>query len=286
MMALEIISALAVFVLAIGSYTDFKKREVPDWLSHALIFSAICLRGIFSVYLQDYSLITTGLLGLGIMYLLAALMYYTGQWGGGDAKLLMGLGAVMGLEPLLEIQPLIMFLINLVIVGALYGTFWTFYLMIRHWSGCLHEFRSIFSNKKARYFRFFIYALFVIFFFASYGFGQFKYFLLVLAVTPLLLYYVWAYTKVVENVAMLKKVLPSELTEGDWIAEDIMVGGKRICGPKDLGISKHQISELIELHKHGRIKQILIKEGIPFVPSFFISYIVTLVFGNWIILFI
>ena len=83
---------------------------------------------------------------------------------------------------------------------------------------------------------------------------------------------------------MLKYVTPKQLTEGDWIAKDVKISGKYVTGPKDLGIEKKQIRKLIEFYKKGKIKKVLIKEGIPFVPSFFIAYVVTLMFGNLVFL--
>ena len=80
---------------------------------------------------------------------------------------------------------------------------------------------------------------------------------------------------------MLKLVEPEKLTEGDWIAKDIVVNGKRVAGPKDLGISKAQIKELLGLKKQKKIGKILIKEGIPFVPSFLAAFAVTMLYGAW-----
>ena len=85
---------------------------------------------------------------------------------------------------------------------------------------------------------------------------------------------------------MLKYVNPKELTEGDWIAEDIIVSKKRICGPKDLGIEMRQIKKLISLKKKGKIKKVLIKVGIPFVPSFLIAFVVTYIWGNFLFYFL
>ena len=83
---------------------------------------------------------------------------------------------------------------------------------------------------------------------------------------------------------MIKKIPIEKLTEGDWIVKDVMVDNKRICGPKDLGIEKKQIAQLIKLKQKGKIQNIVIKEGIPFVPSFLIAYIATLLLGNWLLL--
>ena len=81
---------------------------------------------------------------------------------------------------------------------------------------------------------------------------------------------------------MYKKISVSELTEGDWIAENIRRKGKQICGPGDLGISKNQIFALKKLNV-GKIK---VKEGIPFVPSFLAGWLMTVFYGNFIMLLI
>ena len=99
-------------------------------------------------------------------------------------------------------------------------------------------------------------------------------------------FYLWIFIKAIEKACMFKYVRPMQLTEGDWIAEDIVVGGKRICGPKDLGIEKKQINLLVKLYKQNKLKEILIKEGIPFVPSFLIAFIFSLVYGNLLFLFL
>ena len=83
---------------------------------------------------------------------------------------------------------------------------------------------------------------------------------------------------------MLKYVKPQQLTEGDWIAKDVNINGKYLTGPRDLGIEKRKIRKLIELYKRGKVKKILIKEGIPFVPSFFVAYVITLLYGNLVTL--
>ena len=87
---------------------------------------------------------------------------------------------------------------------------------------------------------------------------------------------------------MHKLVDPEKLTEGDWIVNDVKVDGKYICGPKDLGIEMQQIKKLIALKKRGKIRKVLMKEGIPFVPSFLLAFAVTIFLGNifiWLSLF-
>ncbi len=85
---------------------------------------------------------------------------------------------------------------------------------------------------------------------------------------------------------MFRYVKPMELTEGDWIAKDVKVNGKRICGPKDLGIEKKQIRKLVGFYRKGKVKRILIKVGIPFVPSFLVSFLISVLFGNMVLWFV
>jgi hypothetical protein len=101
-----------------------------------------------------------------------------------------------------------------------------------------------------------------------------------------MLFYIWVFIKAVENSLMIKQIDVEKLTEGDWIYRDVTIGGKYICGPKDLGIEKSQIAVLIKLKKKGKIQKVMVKEGIPFVPGLFLAFLVTILVGNWISQFI
>jgi len=55
------INIIAVAALVIGSITDMKKREVHDYVSYSLIFSAFAISAIYSIISWDYKiLINTG----------------------------------------------------------------------------------------------------------------------------------------------------------------------------------------------------------------------------------
>ncbi|MBT4352442.1 hypothetical protein HOD20_07955, partial [archaeon] len=97
-------------------------------------------------------------------------------------------------------------------------------------------------------------------------------------------FFIWVVVKSIEEVCMIKKVAPEKLTEGDWIVKDIKIDGKRICGPKDLGIERKQIDQLIKFKKQKKITYVTIKNGIPFVPSFLFAFVYTIIFNNIIFL--
>ncbi|MEK6984568.1 MAG: A24 family peptidase [Nanoarchaeota archaeon] len=280
---------LSFIALFIGSITDLKTREVPDWVNYGLIISGVMLNLLFSFIFSNPSFIVSSVIGLSIFFGIAYIMFYSGQWGGGDSKILMGLGAMIGVNPsLVKSQFLFGFFINALFVGAAYGLLWSFFLVFKNRQKFMREFNKILIRKNiVKLKRFILIALILllplIFFIKL---NHIKMLGLSLAFLILTTFYLWIFVKAVEKSCMHKLVEPSKLTEGDWIVNDVIVGRKYICGPKDLGISKRQIRNLIEYYKEGKVNRILVKEGVPFVPSFLIAFIVTLVFGNpliWLI---
>ena len=280
---------LSFVVLFLGSLTDLKTREVPDWLNYGLIISGLGLNLLFSVIYSNPSFIINSILGLTIFFGIAYIMFYAGQWGGGDSKMLMGLGAIIGIDVSFQRQQFLAgFFINALFAGALYGLLWSILLAYKNRKKFLKEFKSTLSRKyveKAKKYILYSSMLLMIFLFFIKPF-YLRVILLSFVFIVLTTFYLWIFVKAIEKSSMHKLVEPSKLTEGDWIVNDVYVNKHYICGPKDLGIAKSQIKKLAELHKRGKIKKILIKEGIPFVPSFLIAFIATFIFGNplmWLI---
>jgi len=270
-----LIYGVCLFLLVVGAFTDLKVREVPDWLNYSGIFVGLGLRLIWSFYSFDWSYIIHGFIGFGVFFGIACLMFYLGQWGGGDAKMLMALGALLGLKLSFE-SFTVGFLISLMIAGGLYGFVWSFVLAVRNWHKFSVEYRKILVDKKKyrALFLGFSFVLLVSAFFVSDTFTKFLLVFVALFV-PAMNYLILA-VKAVENACMYQRVSPSELTEGDWIARDVKVKGKRICGPKDLGVDKKQVRKLVKLN----VKSVVVKIGIPFVPSFLLAFLLTLWIGN------
>jgi len=80
---------------------------------------------------------------------------------------------------------------------------------------------------------------------------------------------------------MYKKLQSSQLTEGDWVQNNIYKNKKLLYKVNPYGIDLKSINIL----KKAKIKQVLVKEGIPFIPSFLIGTIITLILGNIIFFF-
>src|SRR3989344_5842784 len=194
--------------LIFATVSDIKKREIPDWLNYSLIAIGLGSRLIYSFIMKDFSFILYGLLGFAVFFVFANLMYYTKQWGGGDCKLLMGLGAMFG-----SYVPVFNFVIMLLV-------------------------------------------------------------LLLFCIILLSL------LKVVEDVSLYKIIDLDKLVEGDWLAADVVKNNKIICKVRNIGLIKDDISKL----KKSKIKKVLVKEGIPFVPGFLIGFLLSVIFGDVLLL--
>lgn len=267
---------LVLFVLLISTITDIKYREVPDWLSYAAIAAGFGSRFIWGAYSWDYHPILDGAVGFSVFFILACALYYLGQWGGGDSKLLMAIGVCLGLN--LDMNHIILaFVINAVWLGGLYGLFWSVYLALKNWIKFKAEYaHQLKQHKFVRFIPLAVLLTIVILSFVLDISPVLEAMLIFLVLIVPLMFYVSVFVRVVELVAMRKLVSPNEITEGDWVVNDIVVNKKHLAGPKDLGISLKQIAELKKYH----IRRVLIKVGIPFVPALLLAYLFTLFFGN------
>lgn len=289
MVYLVILAAAALAGLIVATYTDLKKREVPDWLSYGMIATGLGLNLLFSFIYKDYWLFVNSLAGFLLFLAIALGMFYSAQWGGGDSKVLMGMGALIGLDVRFRSFPFLgSFIFNLLVVGAVYGMMWSLVLALKNWRRFHKEFRKI--QRISLVIRLRVYLIcFVILIgvlaLFSRGTALCPFFLGLL-LSVLLIFYLSIFVKAIEKSCMIKSVTPERLTEGDWIVREVKYKGKYICGPKDLGIEKKQIRELVKLYRQNKIRKVLIKEGMPFVPSFLIAYITSFIFGNLLFLLI
>ncbi|MFT7616013.1 MAG: hypothetical protein ACI8Y7_000841 [Candidatus Woesearchaeota archaeon] len=294
----DIILILIGFIgLIIGSITDLDRREVPDWLNYALIVLGIIIRLIHSINEQSWVFIGGAILGGLVAYALGMIMYYSGQWGGGDTKMLIALGVLFGTYqpavflpllqmPLESMLPawavlynmsfLIIFFINIIIVGAMYGVLWTCVKAIQHFKKFSKEFKILYKTNKYLIMRYVVYALAGFFIGVAVFSKILRIYFALLAILVICIYYIMVSIKAIEKSSMIQDMKTSDLTEGEWIVKDIMHEGKYVCGPKDLGISNEQIALL----KKYNIKSVPVKIGIPFIPAFLLAFIVTIIWGN------
>jgi len=259
--------------LLIASYRDIQTREVPDTLSYGLIMFGLLGSGIIALQTSNLAFFIEHLMGCLVGTAIGVGMYYGRQWGGGDAKLLMGVGAILGFS--WENFNLVVFFILLIFLGAVYGMFWTAGIALYHKKKFLPAFKKRLRDA-ARVRTTLLATLFLIFialFFVPY---EFKFMLGVGMVLLYMLTYSWLLVKTVEDTIMIKIYPISKLVEGDWIVQEVKVKNTIIVKEKNTGVTNKQIALL----QKAKIKSVKVKEGIPFVPSFLFAYIALLVLTN------
>lgn len=280
-----ITNSIIFLALAVGTYTDIRTREVPDWINYSLIFSGFAILALHLIIFGDWIFFLSGLAGFIAFFIFALVMFYSGQWGGGDSKMIMGLGVLLGLDirflaPLagFDLGPadfpfMISFLINILLIGAAYGFVWAMAMAIKNRKSFFKEVKKMMKNRniiKAKWFFLFFILIYLILFFLIHD-SVLRMALSGFVIAAVLTFHLWIFVRAVEKACMYKYVTPDKLTEGDWIAKPVKFNGRVICSQKDLGIKKNQIALL----KRYRISKVLIKEGIPFVPSFLMAYLVS-----------
>ena len=271
-----ILVIIVVLVLFVASLIDFKKREVPDTLSIGLIIVAIILKILHSYEINDFSILFSSLFGFLIFLGISLAMYYTRQWGGGDAKLFMALGIALPyypkeltiFNPSLGINFMFIISFNILFFGFLYGIGYMIYISFKNKS------KMNKLNFKMNKFYFLLpLAVIILSLFFQY---ELKILLLILAFLILIYPYLLKMIKFVEKEIMTYKLTVGKLTEGDWILHDVYHNKNKLYSKKSPGVTKKQI----ELFKRYKIKEVLVREGIPFVPAIFLGILFSLIFGN------
>jgi len=271
---------LALVWILFSVVADFKHRIVPNWLNFSLIIFALGFRFFHSLFLNDFTFLYQGIIGFGIFFIVGNALYYGRMFAGGDAKLMIALGAILPFSSdlITNLEIFAMFFLLFLFSGAIYGFGWSIFLSVRNFEKQKKEFSVQFrKNRKAFIFS----AIFAILFFAA-GFYNFlfAYFGLIIFLIP----YLYIYAKAVDETSLVKNVKAKNLSEGDWLYHDLKIGEKTIKAKWE-GLSKEEIRLI-----RKKFKEIKIRHGIPFTPSFLIAFLVLIWFyfngiGLWDLLF-
>ncbi|MBU0893850.1 MAG: prepilin peptidase [Nanoarchaeota archaeon] len=271
--------ALALAWLLFASIQDLRIREIANWLNFSLIIFILGFRFFYSLFLNESFLVLNnffyqGLIGFGIFFIIGNMFYYGRFFAGGDAKLMMALGGVLAFSSnfWINIKLFITFFILFLFVGAFYGLVWSVFLGLRNFKDFKKEFLiQLKKNKNKIYLVIAVGICLMVL-----GFVQKSFFML--GVLIFILPYLYLYAKSVDERCLIKKLKVKDLREGDWLYRDVKVGKKLIKANWD-GLSKKEIELL-----NKKSKLVLIRQGIPFSPVFFISFIILIYFwktGSW-----
>jgi Flp pilus assembly protein protease CpaA len=283
-MVLEFISlVIALAGSSIAALFDLKTTEIPDEIPDVMIAVGLIFAGV-QAYQQwnVWPFLNSAIAGLGLLGF-GFVMYHFGQWGGGDAKLLAGIGFLIpqlpsGFIPESFLPFPLVFLFNLFLVGAAYMLIYAVIFAMMNKKIILEFEKGMKAiSKHLLLFSIFLLVLFV--FFNLYLSKTFHtpmtaYQLLLNSFIPFVgtiaLFMVWKFAKIVEGVGFKKRIPISKLRIGDVMLESKLWEG----------ITE---KELKKIKKSGK-RYVVIKEGVRFGPSFPLALIFTLYFGNGMLL--
>jgi len=256
---------LALVWIIFASVQDLRETEVANWLNFSLIIFALGFRFFYCLFsTQNFAFFYQGLIGLGIFFVLGNALYYGRMFAGGDAKLMIALGAILPFSEnfYINIRTFVLFFILFLFVGAVYGLVWSMFLTARNFRGFKREFsKRLKINKKIIYPVFILGLILMIL-----GFVQmvFFYFGILFFILP----YLFLYAKSADECCMVKKIDVQKLREGDWLYRDVKIGRKVIKAKWD-GLNKNEIRLI-----RKKLKVVTIRKGIAFVPVFLISFLI------------
>ncbi len=257
---------LALVWIIAAVVQDLRKREVANWVNFSLIAIALSYRAFVSVWVLDYWYLVYGLIGFGIFFALANAFYYGRVFAGGDAKLLMALGAVLPFSSSLfeNLENFLYFIVFLMFAGSLWGLVYSLVLISKHKRQFSKEFSKQLHKNKTLVKVFIIMAVLVFIFILFVKQYIFSLFSLLVLLFPFL----YVYAKSIEESCMIKSVRTQDLTIGDWLYKPVKIG-KRTIKPNWEGLNEDEL-KLLKKTK----RKVLVKEGVPFTPSFLIAFIV------------
>ncbi len=282
MIELSIIGITTLFLI-MGSYFDLRTGEIPEKISIGLIVTILIYSLIYSVYTGDIDFFGNALLLGAGYFILAYILFYMGEWGGGDVKLLTGIGCSLafldaaGYFKDVSVLPYyIDYLINMALISAPYLIIYSLILGLMK-KEVIEEFIGYFKTRTTLLLIIlsFIPAIFSLW--ISIGPSVTLIYLCIPFIVVLSFY-----LRAVEIQALQKTVAVDELMEWDVVAEDIKVDDKKIASKRDIeGLTRNDIKAIKELAAEGKIpKEIRIKWGIKFAPILFLAFVASVLVGN------
>ena len=260
--------SLALIYILFAVIQDVRTKEIANWLNFSLIIFALGFRFFYSLFENNFSFFIQGAIGFAIFLVLGNLFYYTQIFAGGDAKLMISLGAVLPYSSnfSLNLVSFLDFVLIFLVIGLCYTLLASLFLCIKNFKSFKREFPIQFSKNK----RIILIAFFLGLIFLSLGFFQSIFFIISFSLFLIPLSYL--YSKTIDESCMIKKIKTEKLREGDWLYSDEKIGKFVIKSSWD-GLTKEEIRKL-----RKNFKEVRIREGVQFSPVFLISFIIFVIF--------
>ncbi len=259
---IELLIAIALAGSALAGLWDLKTTEVPDDVPALMIVLGIFLLFVEATYTLDFYPFFVSLI-LGTIVLAAGLLLYKrGDWGGADAWIL---AAITYMIPVYNGRIFFLdYIYNFLIVSAAYMVVYSIVLGLMHRSVFSHFNAELRSRWKIVALLPFIFLVPAIAMSVVRGAEVSVISLAIPFILIFLLGLFWVYAKLIEKHLFRRKITTGELKPGD-VLEDMVWRG----------ITNEEVQKI-----RREKKFVVIKEGVRFVPAFFLALVATLLYGN------
>lgn len=279
--------AVALLGSSIAAAWDLRTTEIPDEIPYAMTAVALLFYGVQSFLAGSYWPITNSIMVGSALFGFGFVMYYFGQWGGGDAKLLAAIGFLL---PTASAVPVasgtalglifpfpVSYLFNVFFVGAVYMLVYAAYLALRN-RKIISEFKR---DVKASASMLLVFAGALLLLSLGMNLLLYSHFQIQPQISPIFfnslsitigtlgIFLIWRFARVVENVGLKKRIPVSKLRVGD-----VLLSSKLWEGITE--------KELKKIRRSGK-RYVRIKEGVRFGPAFPLALLFTIYFGDTIL---
>ena len=256
---------LALVYIIFAVVQDVRTKEIANWISFSLIIFALGFRFFYSLFDgTDFSFFYNGVIGLGIFFAIGNILYYAKVFAGGDAKLLIALGAILpaSVKIFSNLEIFLNFVFIFLFTGFFYVLLSSVLIGIKHFKALKKELsKQLKRNKK-------LMIILTLFSIILLGIGFLEKLFFMLGILVFFSSYLYLYSKAVDESCMIKKIKSKDLKEGDWFYSDLVLDNKQLK-TKWEGVSKKDIKQIVK-----RYKEVKIRQGIAFSPVFLISFII------------
>ena len=282
-MSILLVSAVAFFFLFLASVCDLKNGEIPYKITLGFASVMFILAAILFLNSGNSGLILNPI-AIGVGYFAVAyFLFKLGQWGGGDVKLLLGVGLTFGLLNALNFQwntPLvpyyIVYFIDLGLLAMPYALLYMIVLSVRKPAVYL----KFLSNLKSKSIiaSILLGALAPLLLSIYTGLDFFLLFSLILPLFVLLS----VFLRTSEEELMSKTVSVKQLKEADSLAQDLVYKGRKIASKRDIeGLTLEQVALIKKLAAQSKVpSKIKIRWGVRFAPMLFLAFLLTAYAGD------
>ena len=260
----------------LAAYWDIRYTEFPDWLPYSMIILTVIAKAGISFLIDDWWILLNSLF-VGALFLgLGLLLYFSKQWGDGDAWLMGAMGFLLpvqmefGIETMLPFPMTVLF--NFLLISLVYLIAYSIFLGIKNTSVN----RKYLELVKAEKYKLLGMSAFFFGFSWCFAFVMNSLYLSVVSVMqmvflPFLLTFILFfsyYAKTVEKNLFKRKVRASALKEGDVVLDG-----------RWKGLTKKEIRDLRRKNKY-----VWVKEGVRFAPVFVVTMLISIFYGDLLFL--